>query len=389
VTTRVSKSVGGKGAALRATVGRRTVLKGAAAAGAILGMGPWIVKDAFSSSGELNILMWSDALVKSVADGFTRKTGIRIKHTPFGSNEELINKMKATGGRGFDLISPTSVRMLQWKPLGLLQPWDMSRVPTERIIGPMLQASIKAGTWDGENHHLPFLWGSEALAWRTDKWSRDYKDLSYGDLYIPQMKGKIMGRAHSMMLAIGLCLDRIGELPSNRMLDTYKDEDTMRGIWDEITKFAIEHKPWLKQFWNDAEAQTRGFTQNGVVLGQTWIGPPLRLKNEGEPIVYMTPQEGALGWIDGLSLPIGAEHTDQVYAFLDYIYTAKVGATLANETSYNSVSVGAEKLLKPRARKNFAEAYPEDALERMWWWPPEAPWYADLRAGYRDKFIAA
>ena len=389
MTTRVSKSVGAKGAALRATVGRRTVLKGAAVAGAILGMGPWIVKDAFSSSGELNILMWSDALVKSVADGFTRETGIKIKHTPFGSNEELINKMKATGGRGFDLISPTSVRMLQWKPLGLLQPWDMRRVPTEHIIGSMLQASITAGTWDGENHHLPFLWGSEALAWRTDKWSRDYKDLSYGDLYIPQMKGKIMGRPHSMMLAIGLYLDRIGELPSNRMLDAYKDEDTMRGIWDLITRFAIAHKPWLKQFWNDAEAQTRGFTQNGVVLGQTWIGPPLRLKNEGEPIVYMTPQEGALGWIDGLSLPVGAEHTDQVYAFLEYIYTPKVGATLANETSYNSVSVGAEKHLKPQAKKNFAEAYPQDALERMWWWPPEAPWYADLRAGYRDKFIAA
>ncbi|MCH7956161.1 MAG: hypothetical protein IIB63_01270, partial [Proteobacteria bacterium] len=67
MTTRASKSAGAKGAALRTAVGRRTVLKGAAA-GAILGMGPWIVKDAFSSSGELNILMWSDALVKSVAD---------------------------------------------------------------------------------------------------------------------------------------------------------------------------------------------------------------------------------------------------------------------------------------------------------------------------------
>ncbi len=368
---------------------RRTVLKGAAATGAVLGMGPWIVKDAFSSSGTLNILMWSDYLVKPVADGFARKTGIRIKHTPFGSNEELINKMKATKGRGFDLISPTSVRMLQWKPLGLLQPWDMNKVPTERIIGSMLQGSMNAGTWDGNHHHLPFLWGSEALAWRTDKWSRAYRDLSYGDLYIPEMKGKIMGRPHSMMLAMGLYLDRIGQLPSNRMLDAYEDEDTMRRIWDEITKFAIEHKPWLKQFWNDAEAQTRGFKQNGVVLGQTWIGPPLRLKNEGEPITYMTPQEGALGWIDGLSLPIGAEHMEQVYEFLKYIYTPKVGATLANETSYNSVSVGAEKYLKPQAKKNFAEAYPEDALERMWWWPPEAPWYAEIRAGYRDKFVAA
>ena len=35
MTTRASKSVGAMGATLRATVGRRTVLKGAAAAGAV------------------------------------------------------------------------------------------------------------------------------------------------------------------------------------------------------------------------------------------------------------------------------------------------------------------------------------------------------------------
>ena len=82
MTTRASKSVGAKGATLRSTVTRRTVLKGATAAGAALGMGPWIVKDAYSSSGELNILMWSDYLVKPVADGFTRKTGPRGGHPP-------------------------------------------------------------------------------------------------------------------------------------------------------------------------------------------------------------------------------------------------------------------------------------------------------------------
>ena len=32
------------------------------------------------------------------------------------------------------------------------------------------------------------------------------------------MKGKIQGRPHSMMLTIGLYLDRTGKLPSNRMV---------------------------------------------------------------------------------------------------------------------------------------------------------------------------
>src|SRR3546814_6561281 len=77
------------------------------------------------------------------------------------------------------------------------------------------------------------------LAWRTDKWSRDYADLSYGDLWLPELKGKVMGRAHSMMAGIGLYLDHAGKVPSNRMLDAYKDEENMRRIWEEITKFAV------------------------------------------------------------------------------------------------------------------------------------------------------
>ena len=37
---------------------RRTLLKTTAAAGAVMASGPWLVKNAFSSSGEINILMW-------------------------------------------------------------------------------------------------------------------------------------------------------------------------------------------------------------------------------------------------------------------------------------------------------------------------------------------
>lgn len=198
-----------------------------------------------------------------------------------------------------------------------------------------------------------------------------------------------MGRPHSMMLGIGLYLDRIGELPSNRMLDAYKDEDSMRRIWQNITSFAIENKPSVKLFWNDAETQQRGLMRNGVVLGQTWDGPAIALKNAGEAINYMAPQEGALAWLDGLSIPIGARNFDQIYAFLDYIYQPKVGGQLASETGYNSVVAGSDKYLSVVASRNYREAYPKDALQKLWWWPPEPPWYAAARNEFRDRFVAA
>jgi spermidine/putrescine transport system substrate-binding protein len=203
------------------------------------------------------------------------------------------------------------------------------------------------------------------------------------------MKGKIMGRAHSMMSGIGLYLDASGKLPSNRLHDAYKDEANMRRIWTEITKFAVDHKPWVKQFWNDADAQINGFMQNDVVLGQTWDGPPLRMKSEGKPIAFMAPQEGAFTWLDGLAIPIGAKNIDQIYEFIKFIYTPEIGGLLANETGYNATSKGADQFLSEAAKKNFQEAYPGDALDRLWPWPPTPSWYAEIRNEYVDKFVAA
>ena len=368
---------------------RRTVLRGAAAAGGLAAIAPYVISaEAKAASGELKIMMWSDYLPASFVDKFTAATGVTIKHTPFGSNEELINKMRATKGRGFDLISPTNDRTGQWQDLDLLQEFDMSKVPTDNVLPSMLDISGKF-SWDGKPRHLPFLWGTEAMAWRTDKWETSYEDLSYGDLWSEELKGKVMGRAHSLMSGIGLYLDGSGQLPSNRMLDAYKDEDNMRRIWTEITQFAVDHKPHLKQFWNDADGQINGFMQNDVVLGQTWDGPPLRLKKEGKPVTFMAPQEGAFTWLDGLAIPIGAENLDAVYAFIEFSYDPENAGLLANETGYNATAKGADEYLAPAAKKNFQEAYPGDALDKLWPWPPTPSWYAEIRAEYVDKFVAA
>ena len=112
---------------------RRAVLKGAAATGAVALAAPALINNALSSSGEVNILMWSDYLPEGFLKAFTAKTGIKVNYTGIGSNEEIINKMKANKGQGFDIISPTNNRNLQWGPLELLQPIDMNRVPIDKV----------------------------------------------------------------------------------------------------------------------------------------------------------------------------------------------------------------------------------------------------------------
>ena len=124
-------------------VKRRTVLKGLAAAGATA-VGPWVVSPkVLAASGEINVLMWSDYLPPTFMESFKAATGITINYTGIGSNEEIINKMKATKGRGFDICSPTNVRSLQWIDLELLQPFKTDRIANLSNVNPaMLKLSL-------------------------------------------------------------------------------------------------------------------------------------------------------------------------------------------------------------------------------------------------------
>jgi spermidine/putrescine transport system substrate-binding protein len=368
---------------------RRMLIRRATAAAAVTTSGPWYVKSALSSSGELSILNWDDELPNPLIPDFEKKTGIKVKTTPFSQNEEQINKLQAAGGEGFDLCQPTCDRAPQFKDIGVLAPFDPNRLHLDNLLPALLEGSTSGWTWDKKLYYLPHCWGSEAISWRTDVTSLEYKTLSYSTMWNDEYKGKVQGRPHSLLLGIGLWMDATGKLKSNRMRDTFDDADKLKKVYDVILKFAIDHKPWIKQFWNSANSTKSGLLENGVVIGQTWDGPVLSLKKAGKPVSYMAPQEGAIVWIDGWAITKAAKNQDQAYAWLNYLQTSETAAKLAESSGYNPVVKGADKLLSAAAGKNFAEAYPEDALSRLWNRPPEPPWLADMRAQYAETFKAA
>ncbi|MCY4031552.1 MAG: extracellular solute-binding protein [Hyphomicrobiales bacterium] len=368
---------------------RRKVLKTGVAAG-VIASAPLYVKNAFSQSGELNIYMWSDYLPQTLRDQFKEETGVTINFTGIGSNEELINKMKATKGRGADIVTPTNMRSPQWEPLELLQAFDLGRIPTQNVNKGMLDVGEEEWNFGGNGSHwLPHIWGTEAVAWRTDKWSPDGGVPSYGDVWADDVSGKMMGRPHSMMVGAGLYMETIGELEPGDMRRAYSSEEAMRPIWRKVTDWVVARKGHVGKFWNDADAQKSGFLQEGMVIGQTWDGPTLAMKSEGQPVTYQAPKEGALAWIDGLALPKAARNIEEVYAFIDFMYRPAVGGETANKTGYNSAVTGSDAFLSEQSKNNFAEAYPGSALDNLWPWPTEPAWYADIRSEYRDEFVAA
>lgn len=353
------------------------------------GLAPAYVRKALSSSGTLNVLMWSDYLPEGFLADFTDQTGITVNHTPIGSNEEIIAIMSKSGGQGFDLCSPTNMRSPQWLGLDLLQPFDLDRTANIGNVNPaMLRIGEEEWSFNQTGiYWLPHIWGTEALAWRTDLWAPAGEEPSYGDIWSDETRGKTMGRPHSMMMGAGLFMETAGELRPGDMRRAYGDEDAMREVWDKVTAWCLARKDHIKLFWNDAETQKKALEEGSVIVGQTWDGPPLLLKSAGKPVHYQAPMEGALAWVDGLALSAKAENIDEVYAFLDYCYQPEPAGLAIDQHGYNSAVLGANHFASETYKKNFSEAYPGDALSSLWPWPREPQWYADIRTQYRDNFI--
>jgi len=299
--------------------------------------------------------MWSDYLPDDWQKSFSDKTGIKLNYTGIGSNEEIINKMKATKGKGIDICSPTNNRSGQWVDLELLQPWDYGKISN---IGEANPAMLKVGDTEWNfaskgSHWLPHIWGTEGIGWRTDLFQPKGGVPSYGDVWDPANAGKTMMRAHSGMLGAGLHMEASGQMDEGSVWAAYESEEKMKKTWDQILAFVTKNK-----------------------------------QTAGEAVTYQAPKEGAMAWVDGMSLSASAANSEQAYEFVKFCFEKDPAGKAIDKHGYNSAVLGADGFSGAAYKKNFAEAYPGDALANLNPWPAEPQWYADMRLEYENKFKA-
>src|SRR5262245_62892848 len=93
---------------------------------------------AAAQDNKLRLLTWADYVPADVVAQFKKETGIDVEVT-LSNNEEMISKLRATGGAGFDLAQPSQDRILgPQQEFGIYKPLDMSKIKTDQFIGPML-----------------------------------------------------------------------------------------------------------------------------------------------------------------------------------------------------------------------------------------------------------
>src|SRR5579871_2081971 len=121
------------------------------------------------SSKRLRIITWADYVPAEVIELFKQETGIHVELT-LSNNEEIISKLHATGGAGFDLAQPSQDRLTGvQREFGLYRPIDLSKVNVAQFRPEILEITRRTATLDGKLYALPYLWGTEGLVADTGK----------------------------------------------------------------------------------------------------------------------------------------------------------------------------------------------------------------------------
>ena len=351
---------------------------------------PFSIRRSLASSGEINVFAWGDYIQDNIKNAFEKKTGIKVNLTTFGSNEEAQSKLRAAGGKGFDLVFPSVDTRPEYDEGELLKAIDESRVKVDQIEPVLWRRSLGLGASRRGNRYLiPFNWGTEGITFDSSVHSFKQGELSYGDLWNDGLDGKVAGRQKSIIISLAIYLDSIGQVPSNRALDLYRSEADMRRIFDACLEFLKPRKKNIGAFWNNATQATAAFTDAGCTLGQTWDTTGIMLHTHvDKKWIYTAPREGALAWMDTMGIPSGAENVEQSYEMVNFLMTPEIGGMFVNNTGYNSAAVGVVNHLSDASKAAFEIAYPPGAIENLWWWPMYTPWFNGVRQEYVEKITA-
>ena len=179
----------------------------------------------------LSLLTWKGYAPKNLVEQFEKETGITVKVT-YSNNEEMIAKLRATRGAGFDLAQPSQDRISSvQEKYQIYQPIDLSKINTAQIIPSMLKAVQLNTMVDVKSHAVPFCWGTSGLIVNR-KFAADAKD--YSDLLNEAYKGRVSYRLkRPTLIAIAFAM---GDDPFAK----YSDVNAYQALMEKVGQALID-----------------------------------------------------------------------------------------------------------------------------------------------------
>jgi spermidine/putrescine transport system substrate-binding protein len=334
---------------------------------------------AFAQEKVLRLLTWADYAPTAVVEQFEKETGYKVELT-LSNNEEMISKLRATGGAGFDLAQPSQDRIAgPQQEFGIYKPMDLSKLKTDLFIPSMLDATKGNTTVDGKVYGLPHIWGTDGLVVNTKLAKMgDYTDLCNADY-----KGKVAYRLkRPTLLAFAFAS---GKNP----FALYNDAKAYSAMMDEVGKTLIACKPNVKFYWDNKDQLLNGMRTGEIVGAMMWDTGGWKLNNEKAEVQFIAPKSGAMGWIDTFAIPAKGKNDAAAYAWINFNMRPEIAAKVAGSAGNFTASKGADQMMEAKLKAQFAASFPEAALKKINWYPAVPAGIEEIEGRVLDRIKAA
>lgn len=290
-----------------------------------------------SFADEIRVLNWQgygtdiDWAVKAFAD----KTGNTVVHEYFTSEQEMLTKLRTNPG-AYDVVLINSAYTAQAEGEGLLAPIDTSKIANFADLDPNLTGNEDLNP-TGKLFGVPWTWGLTSIAVNTKDFPTPPTSLSV--MWDPALKGRVSIRDD------GLEAVQFAAMAAGQNINNITDMDAVKA---KLTTLL----PQITTFWGSENDWNQFMSAGDFAVATYWSGSASRSISKGLPITFVVPDEGAIGWLDGLSVPATSTHQDAALAFINWMVDPEFYVKWAAE--------GAPATSNTKA----AAALPEDSFNR-------------------------
>jgi spermidine/putrescine-binding protein len=299
----------------------------------------------------LTVYEWAGYELPELHPGYVKKYGASPNFGFFGTINEALQKLQT--GYKADIAHPCSTSLKRWQKAEMLLPIDTARLPNYEDLWPNLR-NVPHAHENGQSWFVPFDCGSCSILYRTDMVDpEDVKDPSWSLLYNEKYKGRLaMYNADTMPIEIAA-----------RVLGMYDDYTHLsEAQLAEISRLMAKQRDLLRFYWDDTTQMEQAMASGEVAAAFSWNGSVKVLRDQGLPVVYMTPKEGTITWVCGLVRCPGDGDEQAAYDFIDAMISPEAGAYLLEYQGYGHSNSKAYELVPKEVLASLGYDNPQSSF---------------------------
>lgn len=329
----------------------------------------------------LRILTWGSYAPEELVKKFEAIYPDITVEVTFSNNEEMVAKLRATDGAGFDLAQPSHDRIFAvQQEYNIYKPLDLSKINTGAMQAKLLEGVKANTTIDGEVYAVPHQWGTSGIMTNMELAPNI---AAWGDLCDPEYKGKTSMRLRRTIL-LGMAFD-MGEDP----FAAYGDLAEYQIILDKVADKLIACKDNLKAYWSGGDDLSAMMLSGEIVASETWDSTAYKLYGENQNIVFVPPETGALAWIDTFALPRGGNADDAAYKWINFVLEPENVTIMSASTGAIAAVEGGIDLLPTDKKDAVNAAFSVDDINNLKFFANIPPGIEDMEGKTLEKIKAA